>query len=90
MADPCEHKHTHPGRCDDCGQPWCWICRTYHEPEAGTHLCVDRLHHEIAALKGILAEHQEVYLGAMAILKAELARMDAPAQTVTLAVKEGV
>lgn len=93
MAEPCEHEHTHPNRCDDCGQPWCWVCRTYHEPAyrvgiyEGVGVCVDKLHHEIAALKGILAEHQEVYLGAAAILKTALDRMDP--STITLRVKGG-
>jgi hypothetical protein len=74
MADSCEHKHTRLNGCDDCGQPWCWICKTYHKPEAATLVCVDKLHAEIARLKGILDEHVEVYLGAKAILDAELAR----------------
>lgn len=92
MAEPCEHKHTHPNRCDDCGQPWCWVCRTYHEPAyrvgiyEGVGVCVDKLHYKVAALKGILAEHHEVYLAARAILEAELARTS----TLTMTVKGGV
>ena len=74
MAEPCEHKHTHPGGCDDCGQPWCWVCKTHHEPEAAMIDCVDKLYAEIARLKGILDEHDGVYLGAKAILDAELNR----------------
>ena len=37
-------------------------------------VCVDKLYAEIARLKGILDEHVGVYLGAKAILDAELAR----------------
>jgi len=44
----CEHRHTHPEKCDDCGAPWCGICATYHErlPQ-GVHDCARRLRAEL-------------------------------------------
>ncbi len=51
----CEHKHTHPPRCDDCGAPWCHVCATYHEPRReGTHECARRLRAEVEHLRAAL------------------------------------
>ena len=53
---PCKHVHTHPNQCDDCQQPWCSVCATFHEPSnhpAWAYLMRERdeVARELAAIK---------------------------------------
>lgn len=68
MSD-CEHRHTHPFHCDDCGAPWCVICRTYH-PNRGLNECVADLRSRLATAERerdeARAAHRESMLRTMA------------------------
>ena len=62
----CEHRHTHPGRCDDCHAPWCYVCRTYHaDPERSRGLCIDHLRADLAR---VTAERNTLAAGIASVL----------------------